>query len=91
MIDLWLIYFVLKNGDLHHFMQVEYGGNSSDSAEVFRKFCPKDQASEAFEWALILVGVVLVRAIKESEGHGRSWTACRTSKRKSEDPRTYID
>lgn len=33
--------------------------------KVFRKFCPKDQASEAFEWALILVGVVLVRAIQE--------------------------
>lgn len=32
--------------------------------KVFRKHCPKEQASEAFEWAVILVAVVLVRAIK---------------------------
>lgn len=33
--------------------------------QVFRKHCPKAAASEAFEWAVILVSVVLVRAIKE--------------------------
>lgn len=32
---------------------------------VFRRHCPKEEAKEAFEWAVILVGVVLVRAIKE--------------------------
>lgn len=38
--------------------------------EVFRRHCPKEEAKEAFEWAVILVGVVLVRAIKEL------WSGC---------------
>lgn len=36
--------------------------------QVFRKHCPKAAASEAFEWAVILVSVVLVRAIKARSG-----------------------
>ena len=37
-------------------------------SQVFRKHCPKAAASEAFEWAVILVSVVLVRAIKARSG-----------------------
>ena len=66
--------------------------NPLESAEVFRKFCPKDQASEAFEWALILVGVVLVRAIQEQlgwMGTDSHWKNSMSHQNGHEDPRTY--
>ena len=90
---LWLIYLV--NMVIFHRYVSLPEVNPLESAEVFRKFCPKDQASEAFEWALILVGVVLVRAIQERlsqwgwMGTDSHWKNSMSHQNGHDDPRTY--